>query len=61
MTDKFAPQARYDANNTRQISLKLNLRTDADILDRLEREQSKQGFIKQAIREKIEKEQKEGG
>lgn len=47
--------ARYDAKNTVQIHLKLNLTTDADILKRLDEVESKQGYIKQLIREDIRK------
>lgn len=47
-------QARYDAAHTVHISLKLNLRTDEDILIWLKRQVSKQGAIKQLIREKLE-------
>lgn len=44
---------KYDAENTRQIHLKLNLKTDADILQHLEKQESVQGYIKQLIREDI--------
>ena len=43
--------AKYDAANTKQIHLKLNLKTDADILEQLEKQESVQGYIKQLIRE----------
>ena len=48
-------QARYDAEHTRQIHLKLNLKTDADILKKLNSVDSKQGYIKNLIREDIKK------
>ena len=47
-------QARYDAAHTVRISLKLNIQTDQDIINWLQRQVSKQGAIKQLIREKIE-------
>lgn len=47
-------QARYDASHTVRISLKLNIRTDRDIITWLQRQESKQGAIKQLIRKKIE-------
>lgn len=46
--------ARYDANNTVRISLKLNLNTDIDILDKLENVANKTGYIKELIRKDIE-------
>lgn len=52
-------QARYDAANTAQIKIKLNLKTDADILDRLAQQESKQGYIKALIRADMASAQKE--
>ena len=43
-------KAKYDQNNTVQIKLKLNLKTDYDILEALERSENKQGYIKELIR-----------
>lgn len=51
MADKYAPQARYDAANTRRINIKLNRKTDADIIEMLEAAESKQALIKQALRQ----------
>ena len=47
--------SRYDAANTRQIKIKLNLKTDADILERLSEVDNRQGYIKDLIRQDIEK------
>lgn len=44
---------KYDENNTKQIKLKLNLKTDADIIEALDKAPNKQGLIKQLIREYI--------
>lgn len=44
-------QAKYDKDNTVQLKLKLNKKTDADIIDYLSRQENKQGFIKTIIRE----------
>ena len=46
-------QAKYDKDNTVQIKLKLNKKTDADIIDYLSRQENKQCFIKTIIREFI--------
>lgn len=49
-------QARYDAANTKQIKLKLNNTTDADILARLAQAKASgsiQGYIKNLIRQDI--------
>lgn len=43
-------QAKYDKDNTVQIKLKLNKKTDADIIRALELSKNKQGYIKELIR-----------
>lgn len=50
--------AKYDSLNTKQIKLKLNLKTDRDIIEQLEKQGNKQGYIKQLIRADISKEVK---
>lgn len=42
--------ARYDRAHTRQIVMKLNKNTDADILDWLDSMENKQGYLKALIR-----------
>lgn len=46
---------KYDREHTRQIHLKLNRRTDGDVLEKLDSVPSKQGYIKELIREDIER------
>lgn len=46
-------QAKYDKENTCQIHLKLNRRTDADVIQALDNAESKQGYIKGLIRADI--------
>lgn len=43
----------YDKKNTRYVGLKLNIRTDADIIARLESMTNMQDYIKQLIRADI--------
>lgn len=50
---KRKANAKYDKNNTKVISLKLNKNTDQDILDLLDSVDNTQGFIKQLIRKEI--------
>ena len=52
---KYKAQERYDAKNTRHIRLKLNLKTDADILEKLDKVGNMQGYIKRLIRADIER------
>ena len=54
MSDKYMPQAKYDKVNTLHISLKLNRRTDADLIGALAATPNKQAFIKAAIRKELE-------
>ena len=42
---------KYDASHTRQVHLKLNVKTDADILEHLDQQENVQGYIKDLIRE----------
>lgn len=44
---------KYDKENTKQIALRLNKKTDADIIEHLEKQSSKQGYIKEVIRKDI--------
>ena len=56
MADKnYKYTQKYDKNNTTKVSLKLNLKTDADILAYLDTVDNKQGTIKRLIREEIER------
>lgn len=48
---------KYDDVNTVQIKMKLNKKTDADVLGMLDEVSNKQGYIKSLIREDIEKAQ----
>ena len=43
-------QAKYDKDNTIQIKLKLNKKTDDDIIKRLAAADNMQGYIKELIR-----------
>ena len=51
---KRRANAKYDSENTKQIKLKLNVNTDADILKKLALVESIQGYIKALIRKDIE-------
>lgn len=51
-------KAKYDESNTVQIKLKLNIKTDRDILEALERSGNKQGYIKELIRKDLKRKSK---
>lgn len=46
---------KYDEANTKQVHLKLNLKTDADILERLANVDNVQGYIKELVRADMRK------
>lgn len=45
---------KYQEKNTRLMTIRLNLNTDADIIAKLEQVESKQGYIKELIRKDME-------
>lgn len=51
---------KYDKEHTKQILLKLNKGTDADIIQKLDKVGNKQGYIKGLIRDDIESGTKNG-
>lgn len=51
------PQDRYNKNHTRMMGFRFNLTHDADILQKLDAEPNKQGYVKRLIREDIAREQ----
>lgn len=50
-----AAQKKYDVQNTRVYTFKLNNKTDADLISYLDGVPNKQGAIKVALREHIER------
>lgn len=46
---------KYDKANTVQVKLKLNRKTDKEIIEALERSGNKQGYIKELIRADLKK------
>ena len=47
--------AKYDAANTKSHLLKLNLKTDADIIAHLDQQPNKLAYLKKLIRDDIQK------
>lgn len=52
MSDSEAKK-KWIKENTTTVAIKLNYNTDADIIERLEKEPSKGGYIKRLIRQDI--------
>lgn len=61
MTENRASKAsaKYDAENTKRVYIKLNKGTDADIIGWLSLKRNTQGFIKEMIRRDMEMNKKE--
>ena len=53
---KKSARERYDEVNTQRVSLKLNKKTDSEILEWLDTKDNKQGAIKNAIMDVIKRE-----
>lgn len=53
--ERYEKHREYDKANTIGVYLKLNKKTDADIITALESVTNKQGFIKRLIRQEIAK------
>lgn len=47
--------AKYDAENTKSFLLKLNKKTDADIIAHMEQQPNKLAYLKNLIREDMKK------
>lgn len=54
MAYNYKAQKKYDENNTVFIGLKLNKKTDAEIIELLAQQESKQGFIKKILKKVCE-------
>ena len=52
---KETPQDRWNRKNTRSIAIRFMLSTEKDLLDKLDKVPNKAGYIKQLIREDIDK------
>lgn len=53
------PQTRYEAKYCRKVAYKFNVKYDADILEQLDKQPNKQGYLKALIRADIEREKRE--
>lgn len=52
---KYGPQEKYQKENISRVVLKLNKKTDADLLEWIETLDNKQGTIKEILRQHINK------
>jgi hypothetical protein len=54
MDKKETPQSKYDRKMSRAYGIKLNRKTDKDLIDTLDSKPSMQGYIKSLIRADID-------
>ena len=53
--NKIKRNSEYDKNNVKQITLKLNMNTESDLIEFLDTKENKQGYIKELIRKDMAK------
>ncbi len=51
---------RYSKENLLKVMVGFNRRTEPDLVERVEREENKAGYLKRLVREDIERERQEG-
>mgnify|MGYP007013874213 CR=1 FL=1 len=54
-TNQTLNQRKYDAANCKFYHMKFNIRTDADVIAKLESVPSKQDYVRQLIRKELAK------
>lgn len=59
MSGKYDPQRKYQAANIRRISFDFSRKYDADVLAKLDSVDNRTGYVKQLIRDDIEREKRE--
>jgi hypothetical protein len=52
--------AQYEKENIRQIRLKINRKTEPELLEWIEKQKNIQGYIKQLIREDMKRQEVKG-
>lgn len=57
----YPSNAKYERENLVAVRVAFNKRTEPELVERIEREDNKAGFIKRLMREAIRREQEQGG
>ena len=52
----YPSKKRYDAKNIVRVTVAFNRNTEPELVERIEKEEKKASFIKQLVKEQIEKE-----
>lgn len=51
----YAAQRKYEKNNVKQYTLKFMISTERDLIEHLEKQSNKSGYIKELIRKDLKK------
>lgn len=54
----YPSKKRYDEKNIVRVSVAFNRKTEPELAERVEKEESKASFLKRLVREEIEREEK---
>lgn len=54
LTDKYAPQQRYKAANIVKVTVDFNRKTEPDLVEKIEEQENKAGYLKNLIKKDIE-------
>ena len=57
----YPSNARYEKENLVRVMVKFNKRTEAPLVERIEREDNKAGYLKKLVREDIQREREQDG
>lgn len=55
----YPSKKRYDAKNILKVAVGFNRNTEPELVERMEREESKATFLKQLVREQVEREKRQ--
>lgn len=57
----YPSNAKYERENLLRVMVKFNRKTEAPLVERMEREDNKAGYIKRLVKEDIRREQEQAG
>lgn len=55
----YPSKKRYDAKNILKVAVGFNRNTEPELVERMEREESKATFLKRLVREQVEREKRQ--
>ena len=55
MAGKYEPQLRYKRANIMRVSVDFNRKTEPELVERIEAQENKSGYLKQLVKEDIQR------